>query len=75
MIHVRAVNDDTGDIGIVHICCESKNAAARLALDLCADGLDPADLTYAEVPADWECEGHGDEPLCAAAPITKAMVH
>ena len=60
LLNIRALDEDTGEIEIVHAACETKVEAMRLAYDLAGEGIDPADLAYAEVPADWACSGHTD---------------
>jgi hypothetical protein len=75
ILNIRAINDETGEVGVIHVTCKTRVEATNLAHDLYNDGLDPADIAYVIAPDNWECADHGDDALCAAFPITKAMVH
>lgn len=69
LLNVRALDEDTGNVGTMHVVCDTKVDAMRLAYDLAGEGIDPADLAYSEVPGDWTCSGHNGDTLCGEAPI------
>jgi hypothetical protein len=61
----NVLNEDTGDIGVIHVQVPSEAEGKALIAEIVAEeNADPADFTLVTAPSDWACVGHGDGPLC-----------
>jgi hypothetical protein len=72
LVNIKALDEDTGETGIVHVEVPSEGAARALITDLIQDvghDVDPGDFRIIEVPDNWDCVGHGDGAMCALPPV------
>jgi hypothetical protein len=69
MVWVVSINnvldEDTGEVGVVHVETDNKAAAEELIANIVREELaDPKDFALTSAPDDWECGGVGDGPFC-----------
>lgn len=61
----NVLDEDTGDIGVVHVEVASEAEGKALIADIIREeDADPTHFTLISAPSDWECVGHGDGALC-----------